>query len=526
MSQQQPVSQTLHGIVEEMARNDGAREALVDDECRLTYQQLKDEINRVAFGLQSVGVQAGDKVAILMGNRIEWIVSAIAATSLGATVVAVNTWWTPREIEYALNHSEARLLICAARYIRRNYADDVESLRQQGRLSSLKAVVGVGNDLPSAWISWDSLRSSLLPVTSTRSSGATPEDVAFILYTSGSTSQPKGVQLIHRDLIANTWHIGERQKMTQQDRLWLAVSLFWGFGCTNAMPAVLSHGGCIVLQESFEAGRALQLIERERCTILYGTPNMVQALCEHPERSSRDLTSLRSGATLGSPEQLKRAVSLGAQHICNVYGLTEIYGNSHATSADDPLELRLVSCGRPLPGVSQKIVDVETGQVLPAGQVGEIRLKGRVTKGYFKDEQQTVAAFDEEGYFKTGDLGLVDAHGNLRFQGRLKELVKTGGINVSPAEIEAVLMTHPDVEFALVAGVPHSSRDEILAAVVIPKLGRCPTEEDIRQYCKEQLAVYKVPSLIKFSTEAELPLTTTGKVQKNKLAQVFFNAPT
>lgn len=523
MKQQKPASRTLHGLVAEMADQDGAREALVDDQRRLTYRQLKAEADQVACGLRTAGIGPGDKVAILMGNRVEWVVSALAASALGATVVAVNTWWTPREIEYALNHSEARLLVCATRYIRRNYAEDIGSMRQQGKLAGLVAVVGVGSDVPSSWIPWSELRAAAGEGAHSAQRGSAPEDVAFILYTSGSTSNPKGVQLIHGDLIDNTWHIGERQNMTQGDRLWLAVSLFWGFGCTNALPAVLSHGGCIVLQESFDAAQALQLIEREKCTVLYGTPNMIQALCEDPDRARRDLSSLRTGATLGTPEQLKRAVSLGAAQICNVYGLTEIYGNSHATSADDPLELRLVSSGRPLPGVSQKIVDIESGLELPPGKVGELRLKGRVTKGYFKDPEQTAAAFDDEGYFKTGDLGLVDADGNLRFQGRLKELVKTGGINVSPAEIEAVLMTHPDIEFALVAGVPHESRDEVLGAVVILKDGRYPTEDDIRRYCKQQLAVYKVPSLIRFSTEAELPLTTTGKVQKNKLAQVFFN---
>jgi len=523
MKQQKPASRTLHGVVIEMAAQDGAREALVDDGRRLTYVQLKAEAEQVARGLRAAGIGPGDKVAILMGNRVEWVISAIAASALGATVVAVNTWWTPREIEYALNHSEARLLVCATRYIRRNYAEDIQSLRQQGKLPGLVAVVGVGNDVPSSWIAWGELGASHADGSDAAHSASAPQDVAFLLYTSGSTSNPKGVQLIHGDLIDNTWHIGERQNMTQLDRLWLAVSLFWGFGCTNALTAALTHGACIVLQESFDAAQALELIEREKCTILYGTPNMIQALCEHPERASRDLSSLRTGATLGTAEQLKRAVSLGAAQICNVYGLTEIYGNSHATSADDPLELRLVSSGRPLPGVSQRIVDIETGQDLPAGKVGEIRLKGRVTKGYFKDPEQTAAAFDDQGYFKTGDLGLVDAAGNLRFQGRLKELVKTGGINVSPAEIEAVLMTHPDIEYALVAGVPHDSRDEVLGAVVILKDGRYPTEDDIRRYCKQQLAVYKVPSLIRFTTEAELPLTTTGKVQKNKLAQAFFN---
>lgn len=528
-----PPSMTLPGLIEENAKRFADHEAVVTGSgpatLRMTHRQLADEVAAAARGLAALGTRPGDRVALLMGNRAEWIVAAVAATSLGATVVALNTWWTAREIEYALDHSEARLLICSARYIRRDYALDIEALRSKGCLPLLHGVIGVadpGVDLPAAWTSWASLTGTGIQASTvpTFENKARPEGVALILYTSGSTSAPKGVQLLHGDLVENTWHIGERQCMTHHDRLWLAVSLFWGFGCSNAMPAILSHGGCIVLQESFDAGEALALIERERCTVIYGTPNMIQAMAEHPERGTHDLSSLRTGATLGSPEQLRRAVTLGAAQICNVYGLTEIYGNCHATHADDPLELRMESCGSPLPGVSQRIVDVESGRILGPGEIGEIRVKGRVTPGYLKDDAQTAAAFDADGYFRTGDLGMVDEAGYLRFRGRLKELVKTGGINVSPAEIESVLMMHPGVEYALVAGVPHPTRDEVLGAVIIARTGCTPTEDELRGHCRALLANYKVPAFIKFSSESELPLTTTGKVQKNRLAEVFFTA--
>jgi fatty-acyl-CoA synthase len=264
------------------------------------------------------------------------------------------------------------------------------------------------------------------------------------------------------------------------------------------------------------------LIEREQCSLIYGTPNMIQALAEHPEREKFDLSSLRSGATLGTPEQVMRAVTLGANRICSIYGLTETYGNCHVTDADDPLELRLRSCGRPLPGVSQRIVDPETGLEMSAGQVGEIRVKGYVTKGYYKDAEQTERAFDEDGYFRTGDLGYVDDNGNLFYRGRIKELIKTGGINVSPAEVEAVIMAHPDVAYAVVTGVPHPTRDEVLGALVVPKHEGGLTEEVVKAYCRTQLAVYKVPAYVVFCSERDLPLTTTGKIQKNLLAATFF----
>jgi fatty-acyl-CoA synthase len=517
-----PPSLTLQGLVRHYAQCTPHAEAVVSDTRRLSYLQLRDEAARAARGLRALGINPGDRVGLLMGNRPEWIIAAIAIGALGATVVAINTWWTPREMEYALDHSEVRSLVCDGSYIRRDYARDIEELRAEGRVAGLEMVVGVGGELPASWVSWqDLMGDSSIPELP---EADRVDDVAFVLYTSGSTSAPKGVQLLHGDLIENTWYIGERQALSAADRLWLAVSLFWGFGCSNAMPAILSHGGCIVLQESFDAGRALETIERERCSVLYGTPNMIQAMVEHPERAQRDLSSLRTGATLGSAEQLQRAASL-APGICNVYGLTEIYGNCHATSSTDDLSLRLVSSGRPLPGISQRIVDVDTGRVLKAGEVGEIRVKGRVMPGYLKDAEQTTAAFDADGYFRTGDLGVVDKAGNLQFRGRLKELIKTGGINVSPAEIEAVLMTHPAVEYALVAGVPDQTRDEVLGAVVIPRRGFHPTEEELRSHCKRLLANYKIPTLFRFSTEDALPLTTTGKVQKNRLAHVFFGAP-
>ena len=519
----QPFSKTLPDLLREMATRHPDRESIVDGERRYTYRQLDDAVQDFARGLMSIGAGKDDKIAILMGNRAEWVISALAATCVGGVAVAVNTWWTPREIAYALDHAEARFVVCTPTYMKHDYVQVLEGLKLEGRLPWLQAIVGVGQALPASWFSWDALREiGSQSQASTSSTQVNAEDVAFILYTSGSTSHPKGVQLVHRCLIENIWNIGERQRVTEHDRLWLAVSLFWGFGCSNAMLNVLTHGACIVLQESFDAAQALRLIEAERCTIVYGTPNMIQALAEHPDRARRDLSSLRSGGTLGSPEQLRRAVELGAYGICNLYGLTETYGNSHVTDANDPLELRLQSCGKPLPGVSQRIVDPESGEELAPGEVGEIRVKGYVTKGYYKNPEQTAFAFDEDGYFMTGDLGTVDEEGNLYFRGRLKELVKTGGINVSPAEIEAVLMSHPDIHLAVVAGVPHPSRDEVLGAVIIPKNGRCPSEQEVRDFCRKQLAAYKVPALIQFSTEAALPLTTTGKVQKNKIASTFF----
>ena len=301
-----------------------------------------------------------------MGNRPEWLIVDFAITLLGGVMVGVNTWATARELEHVLAHSDSRILIAVDRFLKYDYRALLAALQpHRERLPQLERIVGVGDALPGGWLPYAELDALAERVPDAAIDAAQravdPHDVAYLLYTSGSTSLPKGVQLLHYALIENMWQIGERQQVTEHDRLWLAVSLFWGLGCENALFNVLTHAGCVVLQEHFDAGEALALIERERCTLFYGTPNMAQALHEHPDRARRDLSSLRGGGTIGTPEQILRLVELGAREICNIYGLTETYGNCNVADAADPLEKRLASVGRPLAGVEQRIVDPQTG---------------------------------------------------------------------------------------------------------------------------------------------------------------------
>jgi fatty-acyl-CoA synthase len=516
-----PASRTIPDLIDELAQRYPEREAVVGSGQRYTYRELRTEVRHLARGLHALGVRRGDKVAILMGNRPEWLIADFAITLLGGVMVGVNTWATARELQHILSHSDTRFMITVPRFLKHDYTAILPTLD----LPQLERVICIGNS-EKAWLAYPELLQLAASVPEAAIDAAQrsvrPEDMAYLLYTSGSTSLPKGVEIQHYALIENMWHIGERQKVTEHDRLWLAVSLFWGLGCENALFNVLTHGGCVVLQEHFDAGAALELIERERCTVFYGTPNMAQALHEHPDRAKRDLSSLRGGATIGSPEQIMRVVELGAREICNIYGLTETYGNCNVADARDPLEKRLSNVGRPLPGVDQRIVDPATGHILSAGEVGEIRVKGYVTTGYYKDPERTREAFDEHGFFRTGDLGLLDAEGYLHFRGRIKEMVKTGGINVAPIEVEEVLLSHPAVKAAFVTGVPDAKHDELLAAVIVPKRGASLSERDITEHCRKSLAGYKVPRLIRFAAEEELPLTTTGKVQKSRLAGAFF----
>lgn len=527
-----PESQTIPQLLQEQATRFGSREAVVDSARRYTYAQLRDEANRVARGLLAIGTRRGDHVAILMGNRAEWLLSFLALQQIGAVSVGLNTWSTPREMEYTLSHAEVRCLIATDRLRRQDFRAMLAGL-PPGRLANLERTVWLAAD-PAApvqvdaaagEVSWEELLRRGEGVAQAQVDAAArasrPDDVAMLLYTSGSTAAPKGILLQHRGWVRNSFHIGERQHVTHEDRLWLAVSLFWSFGIVNAVPNLLTHGGCVVLQESFDAAEALALIERERCSILYGTPNIVQALWEHPARGRHDLSCLRSGAMIGTPEQMMRAVELGVREICNVYGLSETYGNCTVTDAHDPLEVRLRSVGKPLPDVTLRICHIESGEPLAAGEVGEIRVKGPLVKEYLKDPQKTAESFDEHGFFRTGDLGLLDAEARLYYKGRLKEMVKSGGINIAPAEVEEVLMRHPAVRTAYVIGVPHPTLDEALVAIIVPEAGANPSGEELKALCAREMAAYKVPHRFHFTTESQLPLTTTGKVQKMMLHTIL-----
>ena len=530
-----PRSRTAPALLGELAEGHPDVEFVVGGDRRLDYAEFRAEVRRFARGLHAFGVRRGDKVAILMGNRPEWLVANFAIYALGAVMVSLNTWATRRELAWMLDHSETSVLVTVDWFLGQDYTEALLEIVAAEGLPGLRHVVRLapdGRELPGG-VSWESvmLAGEAVPesVVDEAEAAVEPPDVACILYTSGSTSTPKGVQLQHYALIENMWGVGERQRLRPGDRLWLAVSLFWGLGCENALFALMTHAGTIVLQERFEAGEAIDLIEREGCTVVYATPNMVRAIAEHPDFRPERLASLRTGVTIGTPEQVRLLAELGAHGVCNVYGLTETYANCTVTDAHDPLELRAASVGRALPGFELAIEDPETRRPLPAGEVGEIKVRGYVTCGYYRAEDKNREAFDGEGWFLTGDLGYLDESGRLYFRGRLKEMIKTGGINVAPVEVEEVLMSHPGVEQAFVVGLPDAERDEIVVAVVVPRgsagVPREPPgavdEATLRTHCAGVLAAYKRPRRYRLVAAAELPLTSTGKVRKLGMKDLF-----
>jgi fatty-acyl-CoA synthase len=530
-----PRSRTLGALLDEIAATRPQAEAVAFRGERLTYAALRAQVDALAGALLALGVGRGERVAVLLPNRPEWLVTAFAAAKLGAVTVAVSTFSTPREIAWTLEHAQPRVLVTTESFRGRDYLGAVHDLCPElarsapgalhsERLPALRAVITIDTRHHDGVARWADVlaRGSGTGTAGVAAAAAavSPQDVCFVLYTSGSTATPKGVMLAHGGVIANGFDIGERQHLTAADRLWLAVPLFWSFGSANALPAILTHGGTIVLQESFEPGEALALLDGERCSVYYGMANMARALLEHPDRPRRALAAMRTGLTIGLPEDVQMTIeAVNARELCNVYGATETYGNCAVTDAHDPLEVRLTTQGRPLPGMQVRVVDPATGRPLPAGEVGEFRVRGHLTPGYYRDPEQTRAAFDADGSFVTGDLGLVGEDGRLRFRGRLKELIKTGGANVAPLEVEAILLTHPAVKQAYVVGVTDRERGEVGVAAVELNQGAVATAEALTAFCRERLASYKVPARIVFRTAEEFPRTATGKVQKPRLRE-------
>ncbi len=530
-----PHSQTLGALLDEIAAARAGAEAVVFRGERLTYGELRARVDAVARALLGLGVKPGDRVALLLPNRPEWLIGAFAAAKTGAITVAISTFSAPREIAWTLEHAQPRAIITMESFRGREYLSAIHAVcpelassapgaLRSARLPELRAVVSIDERRHAGVIPWTALLDDTPVVTpralATVQAAVSPDDVALVLYTSGSTATPKGVMLAHGGVVANGFDIGERMHLTERDRVWLSVPLFWSFGSANALPAVLTHGGGFVLQDSFEPGEALALLDGERCSVYYGMANMARAILEHPDRPRRALAAMRTGLTIGLPEDLQMTMdAVGARELCNVYGATETYGNCAVTDAHDPPDLRLTTQGLPLPGMTIRAVDPERGTTLPAGEVGEFRVKGYLTPGYYRDPEQTRAAFDAEGAFITGDLGIVHEDGRVSFRGRLKELIKTGGANVAPLEVEAILMTHPAVQQAYVVGVADRARGEVGVAAIELRPGTTATADALTEFCRERLASYKVPARIVFRKAEEFPRTATGKVQKPRLRE-------
>jgi fatty-acyl-CoA synthase len=346
-------------------------------------------------------------------------------------------------------------------------------------------------------------------------------DDALLIFTSGSSAEPKAVRLTQRGLIRTAHAVGERQGVRPSDRFWFASPLFFVFGCSNALPNALVHAATLCLQERFEARSALGFIERHRCTVYYGVAPMTRALAASPELGGFDISSLRTGTANATPEDLRLAIEvLGVSQVCNAYGMTEGHGHSTITAWDDPAEVRIGSQGRPLP--TQQLRIVADGAVAGPGVAGDIQIRGEITPGYLDAPELTAGAFDDDGWFRTGDIGRLDADGRLHYLGRSHEMMKVKGINIAPAEVEALLVRHDLVDEAFVFGLATADGDQSVGCVLVstvPADAREALARDVRAWLAGRAAAYKTPTAIRVMTAAELPLTATGKVSKRLLQE-------
>ena len=496
-----PVSRTLPAMLDELAERRGDAVAVIADGRDHSYAQLANRVRQIAASLRIHGIGRGDRVAIFLGNRIEWLEICFGALAVGAVVVPVSTWSKPAELDYILGDAGARMLFATAAIGKEDWTQPLRTLLPS--LPQLRTLVIVG-DMPADLdcIRYANLFEGRAPGLAT-ADGPSPADDALILYTSGSTSKPKAVRLAHYGLIENGFNIGERMALGPTDRVFASIPLFWAYGSANALPATFTHGATLVFQNRFEPGEALSLIERHCCTAIYTLPTMTTALIQHPDFSPQRTGSLRTGLTIGTAQDvLDTANILGVREICNIYGSSETYGNCCVTPSDWPLERRAACQGPPLPGVSLRLVDEE------------IQVRGYLTPGYGgQSAVHNAAVFTDDGWYRTGDRGHLTAEGDLVFAGRNSEMIKRSGINVSPAEVEDVLARHDAVLQAGVVGIPDTAKGEAIIAFVVATEG--VAEADLIAHCRRTASTYKVPDRIEFCDA--LPITATGKLLRQSL---------
>jgi fatty-acyl-CoA synthase len=526
------VAQTIGGVLAEYAALSPERPALFYMGQVISYAKFFSESVRATQALYSLGVRRGDRVGVLLGNRPEWLIAAFGALHLGAICAPLNTWYKEQELAWAIEHAGISVIITAGRFLKHDYAATFERLvpelhdapagaLKSARFPSLRGVVFVDH-VPTGALGWE----TFLELASSAPRGALdqsnakaePDDPAFILYTSGSTAEPKGVLLHHAKAVANAFEMGERRAVNADDRVWLGTPLFYALGAVNAMPVALTHGASLVLQDHFDAGMAIRTIEATKATVYYGTGNISRAILDHPDYAQHRISSLKKG-NAGTYADYKRMtlIEMDINLASAAYGLTESYGNATVSHANDPIEAKLATNGLPLPGTELRIVDPTTFRELPMGEMGLILLRGNVASGYFKNPTETNKAFRKDGFFDTGDLGYLDENGRLVFHSRIKEVIKSGGINVSPLEIEQLLVKHPHIRDAYVVGVEDAVKGERIVAFVDST--QSISEGEVREFVKDTSAAFKVPHHVLFRKEDQLPRLATGKVAKYQLIE-------
>ena len=530
---------TVGGLLDLVAERRPDDEALVypDRGLRYTYREFNEVVDECARALMALGLEKGDRVAVWGQNVPEWVTLQFATGKMGAVLVTINPAYRASELEYVLDQSDAAALFLTEGVggadfleILRGAVPELEASRNgevsSGKLPFLRHVVLIGGEHPeevpvSSFEEFLGMAREVSPgELGQRRDSLDAGDVINMQYTSGTTGFPKGVQLTHANIVKNAFYIGECMTLGSEDRVCIPVPFFHCFGCVLGTLNTVTHEGTMVPVEQFDAEKVLQAVHEERCTAVLGVPTMFIAELDHPDFENYDTSSLRTGIMAGSPcpmEVMKRVVDvMGASEITIAYGQTESSPVITQTRTEDPLEIRVSTVGRALPETEVRIVDVDTGEDCAPGEQGELWTRGYlVMKGYYKMEDKTREVIDEDGWLHTGDLAVMDENGYVKITGRAKDMIIRGGENIYPREIEEFLYTHPDVSDVQVYGVPDEKYGEQVAAAIKMRPDSDLTEEEIKEYCREKIARYKVPEYVDFVED--YPMTASGKIQKYKL---------
>jgi fatty-acyl-CoA synthase len=511
--------------------------AIIFGSRRLTYKEFMEKVERLSCGLLRLGVKKGDKVSVWCPNCPEWLFAKFAIASIGGVLVPISTRFKTSELDYVLKHSDSTTLIIGEKVLNINFLEIIREMvpevetHSAGELESksypfLKNIICVTNPKYKGIFSYhhvenlgcDQMYQGKLEEIR---GSISPDDVVNMLYTSGTTGMPKGVMLTH-SLLSNAFYVGEELRFTSNDKLLLYLPFNHCFAIMNGVCGCVTHGSTMILMDLFDAEESLRLIQEHQVTALFGVPTMYLMQIEHPNFKKYDVSSLRIGMIggAGAPAAMIQEImdKMGISLI-STYGMTETSCAATQTRYGDSATLISETVGSPLPNIEMKVINPKTGKTLPSGVEGEICLKGHsLTKGYYKDEEETKKLIENDGWLHSGDLGTVDDNGYYRITGRIKDLIVRGGENIAPAEIENFLYQHPGVQQVQVVGAPDKKFGEAVAAFIILKEGKIVTEEEIMAFCKGKIASFKIPSIIKFVTE--FPTTSSGKIKKFELKKM------